>query len=74
MIDLTYIINCFKLNIKKMNKLSLDALIERAEAIASEELLRTISGGMEASCHIDDFYNPGPTQGPPGDSDVPWVH
>ncbi|NDP22757.1 MAG: hypothetical protein GZ091_17015 [Paludibacter sp.] len=35
-----------------MQKLNLDALIERAEAIASEELLGTISGGMEASCHI----------------------
>lgn len=34
-----------------MSKLSLDALKERAEAIASEELLATISGGIENSCH-----------------------
>ncbi|WP_413998067.1 hypothetical protein ACMDB5_09735 [Flavobacterium sp. W1B] len=32
-------------------KLSLDALKERAEAIASEELLGTISGGLEEACH-----------------------
>jgi len=34
-----------------MSKLSLDALKERAEAIASEELLGTISGGLEEACH-----------------------
>ncbi len=34
-----------------MNKLSLDALKKRAEAIASEELLATISGGTENACH-----------------------
>ncbi|NDP22759.1 MAG: hypothetical protein GZ091_17025 [Paludibacter sp.] len=33
-------------------KLSLDALKERAEAIASEELLETISGGLEEACHV----------------------
>jgi hypothetical protein len=32
-------------------KLSLDALKERAEAVASEELLGTISGGLEDACH-----------------------
>jgi len=32
-------------------KLSLDALKERAEAVASEELLGTISGGLEEACH-----------------------
>jgi hypothetical protein len=35
-----------------MHKLNLDALKERAEAIASEELLGTISGGLENSCHV----------------------
>lgn len=35
-----------------MEKLNLDALKERAEAIASEELLNTISGGMENKCHV----------------------
>lgn len=35
-----------------MSKLSLEALKERAEAIASEELLTAISGGTESSCHI----------------------
>lgn len=34
-----------------MNKLSFDALKERAEATASEELLETISGGVANSCH-----------------------
>jgi hypothetical protein len=35
-----------------MKKLSLDALKQRAEAIASEELLATISGGTENACHV----------------------
>lgn len=34
-----------------MKKLSLDALKERAEAVASEELLGTISGGRQNACH-----------------------
>ncbi|BCY27578.1 hypothetical protein [Flavobacterium okayamense] len=34
-----------------MSKLSLDALKERAEATTSNELLATISGGTENSCH-----------------------
>lgn len=34
-----------------MEKLSLDALRERAEAVASEDLLATISGGTENACH-----------------------
>lgn len=54
-----------------MKKLSLDALKERAEAIASEELLTTISGGTESSCHID--WTPPPTVGPVGDHFEPWV-
>ena len=32
-------------------KLSLDALKERAEATASNELLATITGGTENACH-----------------------
>lgn len=36
-----------------MSKLSLDALKERAEATASNELLATISGGTENACHPD---------------------
>ena len=43
-----------------MSKLSLDALKERAEAVASTDLLNTISGGTENSCHPDahiDAYN-----------------
>lgn len=43
-----------------MNKLSLDALRLRAEAVASEDLLATISGGMENACHP----NPGNGGGP----------
>jgi hypothetical protein len=34
-----------------MSKLSLDALKNRAEAIASEELMSSISGGTENGCH-----------------------
>ena len=37
-----------------MSKLSLDALKERAEAIASEELLGSISGGIEDACHDEE--------------------
>ena len=37
-----------------MSKLSLDALKERAEAVASEDLLKSISGGTEKNCHPDD--------------------
>jgi hypothetical protein len=32
-------------------KLSLDALKNRAEAVASEELLDSISGGVQEACH-----------------------
>ena len=35
-------------------KLTLDALQERADAVASTELLNSISGGTENACH-DDF-------------------
>lgn len=34
-----------------MSKLSLEALKTRAEAVASDELLNTISGGLENACH-----------------------
>lgn len=34
-----------------MSKLLLDALKERAEAVASIDLLNTISGGTENDCH-----------------------
>lgn len=37
-------------------KLSLDALKERAGAVASEELMITITGGIEEACH-DTFNN-----------------
>jgi hypothetical protein len=33
-------------------KLSLEALKERAEAVASEELLNEIAGGNANGCHI----------------------
>ena len=32
-------------------KLSLEALKERAEAVASEELMNEISGGLQSACH-----------------------
>lgn len=34
-----------------MSKLSLEALKQRAEATASNDLLATISGGTENDCH-----------------------
>lgn len=43
-----------------MTKLSFEALKQRAEAIASEELLMTISGGTENACHDDYVYKPDP--------------
>jgi hypothetical protein len=36
-------------------KLSLDVLRERAEAVASEELLKSINGGMQEDCHLCDI-------------------
>jgi hypothetical protein len=45
------------INLKKyfiMSKLSLDALKERAEAVASIELLNSISVGTENSCHPEE--------------------
>ena len=41
-----------------MSKLSLDALKERAGAVASEELLKTISGGTENACHDSEESSP----------------
>jgi hypothetical protein len=37
--------------IRKIMKLNLEALKERAEAIASEELLESIAGGIMEACH-----------------------
>lgn len=34
-----------------MSKLTLDALKERAETVATDELLLSISGGTENACH-----------------------
>lgn len=34
-----------------MSKLSLEALKQRAEAVVSEEMLASISGGEENACH-----------------------
>lgn len=36
-----------------MSKLTLEALKERAEALTSTDLLSSISGGTENSCHTD---------------------
>lgn len=44
----------------KSTKLSLAALKERAEAVASNELLESISGGIEDKCH-DTKFNDVPT-------------
>lgn len=48
----------FNFKTNKMSKLSLDALKERAEATASNELLATISGGTENACHDSTPQNP----------------
>ncbi|MGX1024682.1 hypothetical protein [Flavobacterium sp. CS20] len=37
-----------------MSKLSLDALAQRADQIASEDLLNSINGGTENDCHDND--------------------
>ena len=34
-----------------MSKLTLDALKERASEIASDQLMNSISGGLENACH-----------------------
>ncbi len=36
-----------------MKKLSLNALKERAEAVASTDLLNSISGGIDQACHSE---------------------
>lgn len=41
-----------------MSKLTLEALKERAEAVASEDLLATISGGTENACHDGKVRHP----------------
>ena len=51
-----------------MSKLSLDALRERAEAVASEDLLATISGGTENACHDE----PNTTEKPKDPSRYPY--
>jgi hypothetical protein len=48
-------------------KLSLEALKERADGIASQELLETISGGLEESCHDSSSGN----FGRDGDGNIP---
>ncbi len=51
-----------------MSKLSLEALRLRAKAVASEDLLATISGGMENACHDGSSsvrFNPSKPSFPP---------
>ncbi len=40
-----------------MNKLSLDELKERADSVVNDELLNSISGGTENSCHATSSGN-----------------
>lgn len=44
-----------------MSKLTLDALKSKADAVASNDLLATISGGNENDCHTiePDYSTPG---------------
>jgi hypothetical protein len=44
-----------------MKKLSLDALKERANEVQTTDLLATISGGTENSCHDGNYKEPMPT-------------
>ena len=37
-----------------MSKLSLDALKQRADSVATEDLLKSISGGIQNACHDED--------------------
>ncbi len=43
-----------------MSKLSFDALSQRADAIAKEELLISINGGTQNCCHPGDCPPPPP--------------
>ncbi|WP_396148108.1 hypothetical protein [Flavobacterium sp.] len=52
-------------------KLSLEALKERAEATASNELLATITGGNENACH-DGATTATVTPPPPPPPSVQW--
>ena len=62
-------------------KLSFEALNERAEATASVDLLATISGGTENSCHntavishVDHVQNqPRPGYTPLGEAILRWI-
>ncbi|ALU27391.1 hypothetical protein [Myroides odoratimimus] len=64
-----------------MEKLSLDTLKMRAEAITSEDLLATISGGTENSCHneavirhVDHVQGqPRPGYTPLGEAILRWI-
>ena len=47
-----------------MSKLSLEALKERAEAVASEDLLNSISGGTQNACHDTNSYKETPPTTP----------
>lgn len=50
-----------------MSKLTFEALEQRAEAVVTEKILSTISGGTEDSCHDDPPC-------PDGDSDCLFEH
>lgn len=64
-----------------MSKLSLDALKERAETTASNELLATISGGVQNACHNEGVMNhlnyvqnqPRPGYTPLGEAILRWL-
>lgn len=67
------------LKLKYMSKLSLEALKNRAEAIASNELLSSISGGTEDTCHDTTPPPPPPPEDPTCDDCqtnglAPWVN
>lgn len=41
-----------------MSKLTLEALQQRADLVATEDLLKSISGGTENACHDGDCIEP----------------
>lgn len=69
-----------------MSKLSFDALSQRADAIATEELLNSINGGTENDCHPeppendpckllnDQQSSPRPPLNPAGEALMRWIY
>jgi hypothetical protein len=61
-----------------MSKLSLEAFSQRADQVATEDLLSSINGGTENDCHcplIDDQQgSPRPPLTPAGEAIMRWIY